>query len=317
MSENTSTLLKTIWFLLSRLMILTGMVLFFSSLSFVLGSYLAKICFGVDAISDPTVFSTFDQNPAALNALKLLQVTITLGGMIIPAWLFPKAIEQEPGKFLGITTPVSFQYFALAITLILLSIPFVSWLIEINAQLRLPQSLAALESALKASEEAAAALTKAFIASDTTQTFLINILIVAIFPAIAEELLFRGALQSFLILCFKNIHVAVVLGAAIFSAFHGQVYGFLPRWVLGMILGYLFASSRSIWPGVFAHFVNNVLTLIVTHFALEKSSLAFLHDDYHFPIFVVLGSVIACLAVLYYMYFHQKQNLSTDGEQLD
>jgi uncharacterized protein len=314
MSANTSILLKTIWFLVSRLMILAGMVLFFLTLSTFAGAYLAKLIYGVDIMGDPSVFQTFDQDPTVLTALKLVQIIGTIGGMIIPAWLFPKAIEKDPSSFLGVKANVSLMHLLLAICLILVAIPLVSWLIELNSQLQFPTALSSLEASLKASEEAASALTKAFVKSSTIPELGVNMLVVAIVPAIAEELLFRGALQQFLTHCFKNIHFAVVLGAMVFSAFHGQVYGFLPRWILGIVLGYLFAYSGSIWPGILAHFVNNALSLIVTHFSLEQSNLAFLQDEYHFPIYLILLSAFSSVGLIYLLSLNKTTTLTNNVE---
>jgi membrane protease YdiL (CAAX protease family) len=317
MLENTSTQFKTVWFFISRLFILAGMVLFFSSLSYVLGALMSNVMFGVDVINDPTVFSSFDYNPKALNALKLLQVIITIGGMIVPAWFFPRAIDRQSALFLKLTGKINVYHLLCAIGITLLSAPMVSWLIEMNARLQLPASLAGLEAKLKASEEAAAELTKAFVASASISDLFINLIVVAIVPAIAEELLFRGALQNFFTLCFKNVHVAVLLSAALFSAFHGQIYGFMPRWVLGILLGYLFAYSGSIWPGVLAHFLNNALSLLASYFALEDSSLSFLQEDYQFPIYLLIISVFACTLLVYYLYKTQPKLESIDAEQLD
>lgn len=317
MLENTSTQLKTVWFFLSRLFILAGMVLFFSSLSFVLGALMSKVIFGVDAINDPTVFSSFNENPQILNALKLLQVIITIGGMVIPAWFFPRAIEQQPALFLKLKGKVSVYHLLCAIGIVFLSIPLVSWLIEMNARLQLPASFATLEAKLKASEEAAAKLTEAFVAGSSISDICINLFVVALIPAIAEELLFRGALQHFFTFCFKNIHVAVLLSAALFSAFHGQIYGFMPRWILGILLGYLFAYSGSVWPGVLAHFMNNALSLLVSNLVSDDTSFAILQDDYHFPVYLVLLSVAACTALVYFLYKTQPKLTPNDAEQLD
>lgn len=317
MLENTSTQLKTVWFFISRLFILAGMVLFFSSLGFMLGALMSKVIFGVDAMNDPNVFTSFNDDPKIVNALKLLQVTITLAGMLIPAWFFPKAIEQQPAIFLKLKGKIAAFHLLCALGITFLSIPFISWLIEMNARLQLPESWAALEASLKASEEAAAELTKAFTASASISDLFLNLIVVAIIPAIAEELLFRGALQHFFTFCFKNIHVAVMISAALFSAFHGQIYGFMPRWVLGILLGYLFAYSGSVWPGVLVHFLNNAMALVIPYVVPENSTLVFLHDDYHFPIYLVAISAAACVFLVYLLRRSHPKYLPNDAEQLD
>jgi membrane protease YdiL (CAAX protease family) len=90
--------------------------------------------------------------------------------------------------------------------------------------------------------------------------------VIALIPAIGEELLFRGVIQGSI---FKNtnIHVAVLLTSIIFSAFHLQFYGFLPRMVLGILLGYSLAWSGSLWLPVLIHFINNGAAVVFAWFS--------------------------------------------------
>jgi len=86
---------------------------------------------------------------------------------------------------------------------------------------------------------------------------------IAIIPAFAEEFLFRGALAKLLKDWTKNIHVAVFISSFIFAAIHMQFYGFLPRFLLGTALGYLFFWSGSLWLPIAAHFANNFRSVVV------------------------------------------------------
>jgi membrane protease YdiL (CAAX protease family) len=187
------------------------------------------------------------------------------------------------------------------------NIPLISWLVDINAQFKLPESMAALEAQLKATEEVANRMTKAFISGNTINDFLINLFVVALVPAIAEELLFRGALQRFITFCFGNAHAAILSAAIIFSAFHGQVYGFLPRMVLGVLLGYIFAYSGSIWPAMLVHFMNNAISVLITHYKLDQTEWAIFDESYHFPVYAIVLSIVACVSLVYLMHRNQQQ----------
>ena len=99
---------------------------------------------------------------------------------------------------------------------------------------------------------------------------LLMVLTVAVLPAICEELFFRVGLQQLLGKWFRNDHAAVVVTALIFSFVHFEMYGFLVRFVLGMVLGYVFLYSRSLVPNVMLHFMNNALVSISAYFALRN-----------------------------------------------
>ena len=119
-----------------------------------------------------------------------------------------------------------------------------------------------LEEYLKMLEETAAATTEKMLKVDTIGGLLLNLLIIALIPAIGEELTFRGVLQQGLTRRI-NPHVAIILSAAIFSFIHFQFYGFLPRMFLGILLGYMFYITGSLWTSIAMHFVNNGSAVVV------------------------------------------------------
>jgi membrane protease YdiL (CAAX protease family) len=314
MLENTPTTFKSAWFFISRLFILGGMVLFFFSLFSFLGIFLSQWIFGYDFIGSRELLGSYSENPGVLNALKLMQVVISIGAMVIPALYFPKALEQQPADFLKTKKSFSPFFGLMAVLVIFLSVPAVSWLFEINQQLELPASLQDLERKFRAAQQDTEALAKAFIASDTIGGLLVNLVVVALVPAIAEELLFRGALQQFIRFCFNNKHSAIISSALIFSAFHGEVYSFLPRFGLGIVLGYLFTYSGSLWPAVIAHFTNNALSLLATHFHWSESGVVFLQDDYSFPFYIIALSVLLTGGVVFLMFRQQQKKIFYNGE---
>jgi hypothetical protein len=60
-----------------------------------------------------------------------------------------------------------------------------------------------------------------------------------------------------------NPHVAIILSAAIFSFIHFQFYGFLPRMFLGILLGYMFYITGSLWTSILMHFLNNGAAVVL------------------------------------------------------
>lgn len=88
---------------------------------------------------------------------------------------------------------------------------------------------------------------------------------VAVLPAIGEELLFRGFVQRYFSGIFKNNHAAIWVTAILFSAFHFQFFGFVPRMLLGAFFGYIVHFSGNLSYAIVAHFINNGLTLIMLY----------------------------------------------------
>lgn len=149
--------------------------------------------------------------------------------------------------------------------LILVAFPFVMLLMWINQQVPLSQAMIDME---KMAEE----VTKNLLILDSGWELIITLLVVAVTPAIGEELMFRGILQPIFEKLFKNGHTAVWLSAILFSAIHFQMQGFLPRMFLGGILGYFYLWTRNLWVPMFAHFVFNgsqVIGKYVTEMEME------------------------------------------------
>jgi hypothetical protein len=140
--------------------------------------------------------------------------------------------------------------------LMFVSLPISNLLTEWNEGMKLGGAFQTLEDILKTLEQAATDLTENMLNVDTFGGLLFNLLIIALIPAVGEELTFRGVLQQSLTRK-MNPHVAIILSAAIFSFIHFQFYGFLTRMFLGMLLGYMFYITGSLWTSILMHFLNN------------------------------------------------------------
>lgn len=151
------------------------------------------------------------------------------------------------------------------------AIPAVNLTKWLNDMMTLPDCMAGIEQAMMQMEQQVEALTTAFLDVADAQGLMLNLLVLALVPAIAEELFFRGALQRLLTDAI-NAHLAIWAAAFVFSAIHFQFYGFVPRLLLGAALGYLYWYSGSLWPSVVAHFVNNAMTVILA-FAAARTTL--------------------------------------------
>jgi membrane protease YdiL (CAAX protease family) len=189
--------------------------------------------------------------------LKVLQGVSSILIFVVPSFLFALFWTKPKISYLGITKLPSRLSLFIASTGMLLALPLINILAEINQRMQLPYALSSIERWMQESEAKAEVLTRAFTAGTTIDVLIVNIIIIALLAALSEEMFFRGVLQNVLFECFKNIHVAIWISALIFSAFHMQFYGFLPRMLMGAYLGYLFYWSGSLWVAIAAHFVNN------------------------------------------------------------
>lgn len=136
----------------------------------------------------------------------------------------------------------------------------------------------------------------------STGDFLLQLLVVALVPAVCEEVFFRGALQQVLHDCLKNGHVAIIVTALIFSLAHGDLYGFLPRFFMGLLLGYLFWQSGSLVVNICAHFFNNAMIVLMYYLRHRDVILFDPAEPFNFSVWLVAICFLAAV-VLFYQYF--------------
>ena len=158
-----------------------------------------------------------------------------------------------------------------AIFLMLMALPAINLLGYFNQQMSLPAFLEPLEQWMKTAEANAAHLTEQFLSVTTFDGLIINILLMALLPAVSEELTFRGVLQRLIQTQTneatkrggKRVHVAIWCTAILFSAIHMQFYGFLPRMLMGALFGYALVWTGSMWIPILMHFTNNAMAVIL------------------------------------------------------
>jgi len=274
-------------------------ITFISVVLFTLACYgLLPILFDV-GFTDLSFFLSDYSNPKSINALKFLQLFTSVGLFIIPPLLFAYVTLFQ----LQLKQKINRQMVLLAIVIMLIANPFVAYLMQWNQTLMLPEFLEGVQVWMEASEQKAMQLTEAFLAMNSMGDLLINLFLIALIPAIGEELLFRGVLQQLFTKWTGKIHLAIFISAFLFSAIHMQFFGFLPRFVLGLVLGYMFYWSNNLWLPILAHFTNNALAIIFTyHFVTDKVQIDFLNEEIPVNISVALISFLAVALLMYLLY---------------
>jgi len=138
-----------------------------------------------------------------------------------------------------------------------------SLVIEWNMNIVLPGE--AFNEWAKAKEAELKLITEHIIDFKSTGQFILAFVVIALFAAIGEELLFRGLLQNLLAKLTGNVHVAIWISAILFSAIHLQFFGFFPRMLIGAMFGYLYYWSGRLSVAMFAHFFHNGLSIVAAY----------------------------------------------------
>jgi uncharacterized protein len=219
----------------------------------------------LDTMSNP---SKWDYNSTTLvTVIRGMQVIQFVSLFLIPTFLCARLFSTNSKKYLGLQIPSNLGYFLVGVGIMLLAIPAVNFLGEINRQVQFPAGIAKW---MKEQEAEASKTIKALLSKHTIKDLLLNIITVAGLAAVGEELLFRGMAQRLLIKMFKNPWAGIIVAAFLFSAMHIQFYGFVPRFVLGILLGVIYWYSGSLWTAMFAHFMYDAVLIVVVYFNPES-----------------------------------------------
>ncbi len=260
----------------SKFLISVGIILISAVFFTIIGTVLASIIFGVDTAQLATLMTNLE-NPSNIKVLKMMQTVSAIGTFIVPPFILAWLFHPAPLSFLSIDKKPAGLASFMIIAMLMLAIPFINHLGELNSYFHLPSILKGVEDWMKTSEEQAAKITEAFLIMTNPSELVFNLFMIALIPAIGEELLFRGIVQNIFSRWLKNNHAAVWLSAILFSAMHMQFYGFIPRLMLGVMLGYLLVWSGNIWWPILAHFVNNAAAVIFTY--LFQNNLSSFNPD--------------------------------------
>ena len=234
-----------------QLMLLLFLILLGGLLSSFLGLGLLSILKG-DAVNPM-------ENP---EMLRIIQFISALGTFLLPALLMAFFCSNRMSSYLFITRLPGLKAILLTVGSMFLISPFISLTGVLNKMIQLPGFLDPVESWMLQKEEEAERLTTLMLSGDGISTLIQNLFVVAVVAAITEEFLFRGALRRILEKSTANQHLIIWLTAIIFSLFHLQFYGFIPRMLLGAYFGYMLLWGNNIWIPVIAHFTNNFLGVV-------------------------------------------------------
>ena len=192
------------------------------------------------------------------------------------------------------------------------SLPAMNWLVEANQAMSLPSWMSGIEQMMRSLEDSAADATEQLLDINSVGKLLACLFVVGFMAGLSEEMLFRGAMQRTMHDSRLGIHAAVWITAIVFSAFHLQFFGFFPRMVLGLWLGYLLVWSRSLWVPIIAHTLNNSSVVIFSYLANKGAVSEGFGDHLGLPAqgafpWVALASLIVSLAVAVWAHRHQEK----------
>ncbi len=176
--------------------------------------------------------------------------------------------------------------------------PFVSWLGMLNSNI----NFGSMQKQMQELEEMYTRAMQTFLKMDSKADLFINLFIMALLPAIGEELFFRGSLQKVLFRMSNKPWLAVLISSLIFALLHGTFFKIIPIFVLGVLLGALYHFTRNLWYNILIHFLNNAFAVLAVYYGSSNGFFKKLaNDEYKVPIYLALLSAAMAIAIILFM----------------
>lgn len=252
-NQNTSPYNSAGLFLITIGLLLINTVIF----SFI-GRYLGQVLWDVDVTQ--LVKGDIEYGRPHSNALRLTQFLAQAGGFIFSVYVVLQLLKRRVINFTKLNESPNWKWFGLSFILFFTLIPGVEWLVEWNKNLNFPE---AIVEQFKSYQDNNMKIYGILLHYNTGFDLVINLFVMALLPAVAEELFFRGLLMRIFRKMFGNMHAAVWLTAVVFAGFHMQPYNIVPMMLMAGIFGYVYYFTGSLWVPIILHFVNNAAYIIL------------------------------------------------------
>ncbi len=236
-------------------------------------------------------------------ATRMAMVIQSVCLFLLPSLAFAYLCFQQTKDFLQSGIDKRVTLILLAVCIIIFIQPFINCIGYYNQQIILPDSMQDIEAWMKQKEESSANLIEVIFADRSIVSLLLNIIVIAIIAGVVEELFFRGCLQQIVQKIVINKHIAIWITAILFSAFHFQFYGFVPRLLLGALLGYFYVWSGNIWTPIIAHIFHNAINVLIMYFYydipdVDRISYFSLQNN---PMLIISSFVLTGLLIFVYI----------------
>jgi membrane protease YdiL (CAAX protease family) len=294
------------WLALLSLVLITlaGLFLFGG----LLGFGVAYLMAGLTPMDLQPILNDPESYPEYRTTLLAVQGMNSLGGFILASVIFYYTVIKADITRYFTEKPVTIKglwlTFIIVFSFMIVNTVFSEW----NANLELPRVFSEFESWARGLEDRLKIFTDYLTHFDSPGYFLFTLLVVAVLPAIGEEFLFRGLLQNLFLRISRNSHLAIWMSAFLFGALHFQFYGLVPRMLLGMLFGYLYFWSGNLLIPMFAHFLNNALSLFFLYIYQIGVTDLDVESTEAFPAsYIVSFSVIGVISIYYFRTYYKKE----------
>lgn len=285
----------------SQILIAFGILLINLFVFTVLASLVCKSVFGVN-VAQVLTNSNFETiNTNEINAIRIFQGIVSLGSFTVSAFVISFFFKQKPLEYLKLNKTPDLKILLFIPVLFFAAVPFISWLVELNASLKFPEFLSSIESYFKNMEMKNNKIYDLMLTMNSPADLFSNLLIMALIPSIGEELFCRGVLLNIFYGYSQKFYRSVLIVALIFTIFHLQFYKIVPMVTIAFLLGIFVNWTQGLWASIIFHLLNNSMAVVGKYLFAKGYDNFFTNQETVFPVYFVILSFVVTFAILYYL----------------
>jgi membrane protease YdiL (CAAX protease family) len=270
-----------------------------------IGSVFSSYISGVSIVEANNITTSSAPESSKLSFMRGLLITQFLI-FVIPVLVFAKLSSRNATQYLGLKAPQHAGFWIIGVIILLVALPIVEFTGIINSKMNFGTTI---NNWMHEKENSARTQLNFILAKRTVSDLILNIICVAMFAGIGEELIFRGVIQRLLIKASKSPWIGIIGAAFLFSFIHFQFFGFIPRFLLGILLGAIYWYSGSLWPAIIAHFIYDAFIIVLIYFnpSMLQNTDAVIID----PSKLAIGAAISTVVVGTMLWWMKKNSTST------
>jgi membrane protease YdiL (CAAX protease family) len=294
----------------AKLLVLIGIFIISSQIIFpMLGIAIASRLYNIPWVDALQVLLEPQKIENGMNAYSLIQGISNLGGFLGTAFVFLLAYRHKPIQYLKLNQSPNFILLISSVLIIASNFSISSFLGGINYSIPL-DSLGELGAMIQRTEAKIKEMTELILEINTPLDFIFKIVIVALIPAVAEEVFFRGLLQKFIWDWTGKPYRAILISALIFAVLHFRFTHLLPIFYMGLLFGYVYFKTGNLYYTILLHFINNATVVVVYYFIPSALDSPALQDSYIPGLEYMIPSLLVFGLGLYLL--HKKTNSIQD-----
>lgn len=245
-----------------------------------------------------------EQSPKALiNTALLMQGILHIGLFTFPPLLFAYLTHPKPGYYLGIRNAGKNIQWVLVILIVVGAVPVFMNMATWFQSLHLKWADVA--------QQRIDNIEKPYLNMNSVGDLLRTFTVMAILPAVGEELFFRGIIMRFAKKRSRGMTFPILISAIMFSLIHFSAYGFFPILFAGILLGLIYYWTRSIVCSMLFHLLNNGLQIVLMYMAQDNTHVKALISTNSLPVYLPIAGFLV-FAISFYLLWKNRTPLPAD-----